>query len=81
MTDAQIDAAPVPGTWSTRQLICHLADFEPYVAAQRLAARDFRDRHGWARRAALNVARIGYFSSDRAVREYARETWDIHPVV
>jgi starch phosphorylase len=59
----------------------HLADFEPYVAAQRLAARDFRDRHGWARRAALNVARIGYFSSDRAVREYARETWDIHPVV
>ncbi|MEX0703228.1 MAG: DinB family protein [Planctomycetales bacterium] len=29
MTPAQIDAAPVPGKWSTRQIICHIADFEP----------------------------------------------------
>jgi starch phosphorylase len=58
----------------------HLADFESYVATQRQAGRDFLDRHGWARRAALNVARIGYFSSDRAVREYAEETWGIRAV-
>jgi starch phosphorylase len=58
----------------------HLADFESYVATQRQAGRDFLDRHGWARRAALNVARIGYFSSDRAVREYAEETWRIRAV-
>ncbi len=58
----------------------HLADFEPYAAAQRQVARDFRDAEGWSRRAALNVARIGYFSSDRAVREYAAETWGIAPV-
>ncbi len=32
MTAAQIDAAPVPGKWSTRQIICHLADFEPVYA-------------------------------------------------
>lgn len=32
MTPAQIDAAPVPGKWSTRQVICHLADFEPVYA-------------------------------------------------
>lgn len=32
MTPEQIDAAPVPGKWSTRQVICHLADFEPVYA-------------------------------------------------
>src|SRR5687768_10998567 len=32
MTPEQIDAAPVPGKWSTRQVICHLADFEPIYA-------------------------------------------------
>jgi uncharacterized damage-inducible protein DinB len=32
MTSEQIDAAPVPGNWSTRQVICHLADFEPVYA-------------------------------------------------
>ena len=32
MTAEQIDAAPVPGKWSTRQIICHLADFEPVYA-------------------------------------------------
>lgn len=32
MTPAQLDAAPVPGKWSTRQLICHIADFEPIYA-------------------------------------------------
>jgi len=32
MTSEQIDAAPVPGKWSTRQVICHIADFEPVYA-------------------------------------------------
>ena len=32
MTTEQIDAAPVPGKWSTRQIICHIADFEPVYA-------------------------------------------------
>jgi uncharacterized damage-inducible protein DinB len=32
MSPAQIDAAPVPGKWSTRQVICHIADFEPVYA-------------------------------------------------
>lgn len=32
MTGQQIDAAPIPGKWSTRQIICHLADFEPVYA-------------------------------------------------
>lgn len=32
MTDEQLDAAPIPGKWSTRQIICHIADFEPVYA-------------------------------------------------
>ena len=58
----------------------HLADFDTYAATQRRVERDFADKHGWARRAALNVARIGHFSSDRTVREYAEQTWRLQPV-
>ena len=32
MTDEQINASPIPGKWSTRQVICHIADFEPVYA-------------------------------------------------
>jgi len=32
MTPEEIDSAPVPGKWSTRQVVCHLADFEPVYA-------------------------------------------------
>ena len=32
MTGEQIDATPIPGTWTTRQVICHIADFEPVYA-------------------------------------------------
>lgn len=42
MTPQQIDAAPIPGKWSTRQVICHLADFEPVYAdrMKRVIAED-----------------------------------------
>ena len=38
MSAAELDAAPIPGKWSTRQVICHIADFEP-VYADRMAIR------------------------------------------
>jgi len=58
----------------------HLADFEAYVATQARASRDFRDADAWSRRALLNVARVDHFSSDRAIREYARDIWKIEPL-
>ncbi len=58
----------------------HCADFRSYVEAQERVSDLFRDRHAWARTALLNVARIGYFSSDRAIREYAEEIWHLKPV-
>jgi starch phosphorylase len=58
----------------------HLADLASYLDAQNRATAAYADRPGWARRSILNVARSGRFSSDRAVAEYARDIWHIHPV-
>jgi starch phosphorylase len=58
----------------------HLADFDSYLEAQRRAGRLYREREQWARKAILSVARMGRFSSDRTVREYAEEIWHIQPV-
>ena len=55
----------------------HLADFTTYIAAQESAGNTFRDRDHWTRMSILNVARIGKFSSDRTVKEYAREIWGL----
>jgi len=55
----------------------HVADFVPYIEAQRQVADTFGDRAQWSRMAILNIARVGKFSSDRAVTEYAREIWGV----
>jgi starch phosphorylase len=54
-----------------------LADFDSYLAAQEKVDALFRDPDEWIRRAITNVARSGYFSSDRAVREYAARVWKV----
>jgi starch phosphorylase len=58
----------------------HLADFESYVEQQVRAARAYADRSCWTRMAILNVARIGNFSSDRTIQEYARDIWGLKRV-
>jgi starch phosphorylase len=57
-----------------------MADIESYAAAQRAVDEHWRDQHGWAKSAILNVARMGHFSSDRSVREYAERIWTVRPV-
>ncbi len=56
-----------------------LADFSGYVAAQEALAAAFRDQERWTRMGILNLARSGRFSSDRTIREYAREVWGVAP--
>jgi starch phosphorylase len=58
----------------------HLADFEDYIATQRRAVEEYTDQRLWTRKAILNVARIGKFSSDRTIKEYARDIWKLQPV-
>jgi starch phosphorylase len=57
----------------------HLADLRSYAEAQQRVAALYRDPAAWARKAILNVAASGKFSSDRTVAEYAREIWGAGP--
>jgi starch phosphorylase len=58
----------------------HLADLPAYIDAQDRVDDVFRQPASWTSKAILNVARIGRFSSDRAVAEYARDIWGIAAV-
>lgn len=57
-----------------------LADFPSYVDCQKQVSKAYTDQDDWHRRAVLNIARMGRFSSDRTIREYASEIWRIRPV-
>ena len=54
-----------------------LYDFNSYRDARLRANRDYRDRLAFGRKALENIAAAGYFSSDRTIREYARDIWKI----
>ncbi|MBI5209631.1 MAG: glycogen/starch/alpha-glucan phosphorylase [Elusimicrobia bacterium] len=54
-----------------------LADFADYVRAQDEAEKLFRDQDAWSKASILNVAKSGRFSSDRTIREYARDIWGV----
>ncbi len=53
------------------------ADFDAYCESHRQVAQRWSDRGAWWRSAILNTARTGWFSSDRTIREYASEIWDV----
>jgi starch phosphorylase len=57
-----------------------LADFRAYSDCQARVNEAFRDRDRWARMAILNTARVGKFSSDRTIREYASDIWGLTPL-
>jgi starch phosphorylase len=54
----------------------HLADLQSYMEADHRLTGLYADSHGWARKAILNVAGSGKFSSDRTIAQYAAEIWD-----
>jgi starch phosphorylase len=57
-----------------------LADFQSYVECQAKVSAAFGDAEHWTRMSILNTARSGKFSSDRTIREYCAEIWDVEPV-
>ncbi len=65
------------GAHSDHYLI--LADYRPYISAQEAVNRLYLDPAEWTKRSILNTARMGKFSSDRAVLEYAADIWKVQP--
>jgi glycogen phosphorylase len=57
-----------------------LADYKSYVDCQDRVGMAFRDEERWTRMSILNVARIGKFSSDRSIKEYCQDIWNVEPV-
>src|SRR5690606_10055176 len=53
------------------------SDFDSYAAAQRGGDAIWRDQAVWNTMAIRNTARMGWFSSDRTIREYARDSWKV----
>jgi glycogen phosphorylase len=53
------------------------ADFDAYFATQRQVDELWRSPSDWARKSVLNIARMAWFSSDRAIREYAQDIWEV----
>lgn len=54
-----------------------LEDFDSYVKAQEKIDKDYRDRRAWAKKGLINMAKSGFFSSDRTIRQYAEDIWNI----
>ena len=55
------------------------ADFESYMERQQDVGATYRDYHRWFRSAILNTSNVGWFSSDRTIREYDRDIWHSKP--
>ena len=59
---------------------CLLADYQAYIDAQDKVSKLYLNADEWTKMAILNVARVGKFSSDRSIKEYAEKIWKVEPV-
>lgn len=73
--------APLCSSWleGGDPFLC-LADYADYVRAQEAVDKAFSDKKRWAKMAIMNTARMGKFSSDRTISEYAKHIWKLKPV-
>jgi starch phosphorylase len=79
--DKDIFRPIVANITSARDIYVHLADLQSYCDTQTAVDTAYRDRATWNRKSLINIARMGKFSSDRTIREYARDIWKIKPAV
>ncbi|MDY0152258.1 MAG: glycogen/starch/alpha-glucan phosphorylase [Candidatus Cloacimonas sp.] len=59
----------------------HMADFRAFVDASAKVDELYVQRDEWVKKAIINVARMGKFSADRAINEYAHEIWNVEPLI
>ena len=57
-----------------------LADYRSYIECHERVDKAFRNKDAWTKAAILNTARVGKFSSDRTISEYAKEIWHLDPL-
>ena len=75
---AELYASLLDGaSWHRADHYCVLGDFADYTAAKMRANRDYRDTLAYAKRGLICTASAGRFSSDRTVREYAKDIWGV----
>jgi len=58
-----------------------LKDYQAYKHASHLANEAYKDRHQWAKKALINIAKSGVFSSDRSIKDYANKIWHVNSVL
>ncbi len=66
---------------SSRDIYVHIADLQSYIDKQTEVDVAYTNRTAWLKKSLLNIARMGKFSSDRTIREYAEDIWGIRPAV
>jgi starch phosphorylase len=71
---------PLVESLLTRDDYMLLADYQAYVECQQRVSEAYRDQTSWTRMSILNSARVGRFSSDRSIREYCRNIWNVGPI-
>ena len=62
---------------STKDWFMALYDLKEYIRVKEQVLTDFEDRDAWSRKMLINIAKSGYFSSDRTIREYNRDIWHL----
>ena len=74
------DPASLSALWhdmKSKDWFMALLDVEDYIAAKERCIHDYGDRRAWARKMLVNIAKSGYFSSDRTIRQYNEEIWKL----
>ncbi len=71
---------PLLDSLLTRDDYMLLADYQAYVDCQQRVSEAYRRPTDWTRMSILNCARVGRFSSDRSIREYCRDIWQVSPI-
>jgi glycogen phosphorylase len=71
---------PLLDSLLTRDDYVLLADYQGYIDCQDRVSEAYTRQSDWTRMSILNAARVGHFSSDRAIREYCRRIWHVSPI-